>query len=174
MSVVRRPRHADGARTSFGPLSVDKKNMPTLAKNKKAFFDYELQEKFEAGLVLTGAEVKAIRAGQVKLPGSYIVFHGEIPQVINMHISKYKHATDPNYVPDRTRDILLKKKEIAYLKGKLQEKGLTIVPLSLYTSGRHLKMEIGVMRGKKTRDKRSTVKKRELDRTARRALKGDY
>ena len=148
--------------------------MPSLAKNKKAFFDYELVEKFEAGLVLTGAEVKAIRAGQAKLVGSYVVFHGEQPQVLNMHISKYKYTTDPDYQPDRTRDLLLKKKEIAYLKGKLQEKGLTVVPLSLYTSGRHLKMEIGVMRGKKTHDKRSTVKKRELDRTSRRAMKGDY
>lgn len=139
--------------------------MPILAENKKAFFDYEILEKYEAGLVLTGQEVKSAKNGQINLKGSYITFHNNKPTIIGMHIAKYKPAGKlPDYDPVRTRDVLLKKKEIAYLQGKSQEKGLTIVPLKVYIKGRLVKIEIGVGRGKKTYDKRETIKKRDLQR----------
>ncbi len=141
------------------------------AKNKKARFEYEILETMEAGLVLTGPEVKAIRAGQVKLTSGFVTFHGEIPLLTNAHISKYKYATIIDYETERSRKLLLKKKEINYLKGKSQEHGLTIIPLSIYTKGRHIKLEIGIARGKKLYDKRRTIKKREVDRQIRRALK---
>jgi SsrA-binding protein len=146
--------------------------MPNYARNKKAHFDYEILETVEAGLVLTGQEVKSIRSGSVKLTGGFITFHKGEPMLTNVHIPKYKysgHALD--YEPERSRKLLLKQKEIGYLRGKSQEKGLTIVPLSLYTKGRHIKLAIGIGRGKKTFDKRRTIKKRELDRETRRALK---
>ena len=137
----------------------------SLAENKKAFFDYEILDKAEAGLALTGQEVKSVKNGQVNLKGSYVTFHNGKPQIIGMHISKYKPAGKlPDYDPVRTRGLLLKKREIAYLQGKSQEKGLTIVPLKVYTKGRLLKIEIGVGRGKKTYDKREAIKKRELKR----------
>ncbi|MEK7681002.1 MAG: SsrA-binding protein SmpB [Patescibacteria group bacterium] len=144
----------------------------SLAENKKAFFDYEILEKYEAGLVLTGQEVKSVKNGQANLKGSYITFHNKKPTVIGMHISKYKPAGKlPDYDPVRTREVLLKKKEIAYLQGKSQEQGLTIVPLKVYASGRLVKMEIGVGRGKKSYDKREAIKKRELKRELERAGK---
>jgi SsrA-binding protein len=145
--------------------------MPTLAKNKRARFEYEILETFEAGLLLTGPEVKSIRAGQCSLSGSFVTFHGAIPHLTNAHIAPYAFAVkNEQYNPTQSRRLLLKKNEIAYLRGKLQEKGLTAVPLSLYTKDRYIKLEVGLARGKKTHDKRATIKKREVDREIRRAL----
>ncbi|MBT3817328.1 MAG: SsrA-binding protein SmpB [Candidatus Magasanikbacteria bacterium] len=147
--------------------------MPTLGKNKKARFDYEILDTLEAGLVLTGQEVKSLRTGNIRMAGSYVTFHKNTPQLTNLHIPKYKYASNiADYDPERSRAILLKKKEIAYLRGKSQEKGLTIIPLSVYTKGRKIKMEIGIARGKKQFDKRQTIKKREQDREDRRMFKG--
>ncbi len=139
--------------------------MPALATNKKARFDYEILETYEAGLVLTGGEVKSIRAGHVKLSGAFVTFHGDTAYLTNAHISAYPFAA-PNHKhePDRSRKLLLKKKEIDYLRGKMQEQGLTIVPLSVYTKKRLLKIEIGVARGKKKFDKRETIKRRDVER----------
>lgn len=146
--------------------------MPTYAKNKKARFDYEILETIEAGLVLSGMEVKAVRSGQAKLTGGYVTFHKGAPMLTNAHIPLYKYAgIVPGYQPDQSRKLLLSAKEIAYLRGKSQEKGLTIVPLSLYTKGSRIKVEIGIARGKKQFDKRQTIKKRETDRELRRAMK---
>jgi SsrA-binding protein len=148
--------------------------MTTYAKNKKALFDYEILEKLEAGLVLTGQEVKSIRTGHVSLKGGFIHIQGDEAYLTNVHIPKYKftgHA--PDYNPERTRKILLHKKQINFLKGKSQEKGLTIVPISVYTKGRRIKIEIAVVRGKKKHDKRHSIKKRELDRETARAIKGN-
>lgn len=145
--------------------------MPTYALNKKARFDYEILEDLEVGLVLTGPEVKSIRGKHVKLTGSFVTIHDGQLCVTNMHISPYAYAPNKNYDPTASRILLASKKEIAYLQGKLQEKGLTIVPLSLYTKGRHIKMKIGVARGKKNYDKKRVIKERELDREARRAIK---
>lgn len=146
--------------------------MPHLATNKKARFDYEILDTYEAGLVLTGQEVKSVRAGNVKLTGGYVTFHGDEAMLTNAHISPYKFAAKiEEYDPTRSRKLLLKHKEISYLREKLHEKGLTIVPLSLYTKGRHIKLEIGVAKGKKTFDKRESIKKRELDREVGRVFK---
>ncbi|PIR03820.1 MAG: SsrA-binding protein [Candidatus Magasanikbacteria bacterium CG11_big_fil_rev_8_21_14_0_20_39_34] len=149
--------------------------MPTYAVNKKARFDYEIQEKLEAGLMLLGSEAKAVRTGNVKLSGSYVTFHKNEPMITGLHIPKYKYSGHlKEYDPERSRKLLLSQKQIAYIQGKSQEKGLTIIPLSIYTKGRYIKVEIGVCRGKKTHDKRRVIKKRELDRETRRAIKGDY
>ncbi len=147
-------------------------HMPTLAKNKRARFDYEILETLEAGIVLTGAEVKSVKAGHLKLTEAYITFRGEVPYVTNLHISRYKKS-DPKvaYDPTRARRILLGKRQIASLIGKKSRDGLTIVPLSAYTKGNLVKIEVGVGRGKKKHDKRASIKKRETDREVRRAIK---
>ena len=146
--------------------------MPNLAENKKAFFDYEILEKFEAGIVLSGQETKSAKDGQVNLKGSYVTFHNGKAFVLNMHITKYKPAGRlPDYDPTRTRQLLLHKKEIAYLQAKSMEKGLTIVPLRVYTNERLLKLEVAVARGKKTYDKRESIKKKDLKRELDRARK---
>ncbi len=143
-----------------------------LAENKKALFDYEILEKYEAGLVLTGQEVKSAKSGQIALKGSYVTFHNGKAYVLNMHITKYKPAGPLlDYDPTHTRQLLLHKKEIAYLQGKSMEKGLTIVPLRVYTKQRLLKIEVAVARGKKTYDKREAIKSRDLKRELDRARK---
>ena len=142
--------------------------MPTLAVNKKATFDYEILETVSAGLVLHGYEVKAVRAGLASLKGSFVVpaDHGrEELYLINCHIGRYKYAGKlENYEPERSRQLLLKKREINHLLGKRQEQGLTLVPLKLYTRGSLIKLEIALGKGKKKFDKRETIKKRELKR----------
>lgn len=144
--------------------------MPTYAINKKARFDYEILDTLEAGLVLTGAEVKSVRKGNISLKGGFITFHGSVPMMTNVHIGAYKNAAKKEgYDPTRSRAILLNAKEIHYLREKMPEKGLTIVPLSVYTRGRRVKLEIGLAKGKKQADKRETIKKREIDREIRRS-----
>lgn len=145
--------------------------MPTYATNKRARFDYEILETVEAGLVLSGPEVKSIRTGSVKLTGSFVTFHGNDVHLINLHIPRYKPAANiQNYKPDRSRKLLLHKKEIDRLRGTIQSgRGLTIVPLSLYTRGPRIKVEIAVVRGKKEYDKREKIKKRQTEREMARA-----
>lgn len=145
--------------------------MSVYAKNKKARFDYEILETIEAGLVLTGPEVKSIRTGNIKLTGGFITTHNNEAYLTNAHISKYKYSNIKNYDPERSRKLLLSTKEINYLRGKSQERGLTIVPLSVYTKGRHIKIEIGVARGKKKYDKRRVIKEREQKRETEREIK---
>lgn len=148
--------------------------MPKLAQNKKARFDYEILEKYEAGIVLSGNEVKAAKAGQIKLTESFVTFQGETPFLTNAHISRYTKS-NPNvaYDPTHSRKLLLHKKEIAHLIGKKSREGLTIVPLSAYTAHNMIKIEIALARGKKKVDKRQTIKKRDTDREIRRAMKRD-
>lgn len=146
--------------------------MPTLSTNKKARFDYTLLEKFEAGLVLSGQEVKSIRAGSAKLTGAFITFLGNIPMLTNAHIPAYAKATGlKDYNPTMSRKILLNTKEINKLRGKLEQKGLTIVPLSLYTKGQRIKLEIALAQGKKDFDKRRTMKERDSKREIARKMK---
>ncbi len=146
--------------------------MPTYAVNKKARFDYEILDTYEAGLILTGQEVKSVRAGQMNLKGAFVSFHNNGAFLTNAHISKYKFAgTAFDYDPDQSRKLLLKNKEIAYLREKLQEKGLTIIPLSVYNKGRRIKLEIGVAKGKKKYDKRESIKRREVKRELDRKMK---
>lgn len=148
--------------------------MPVYAVNKKARFEYEILETLEAGLVLTGPEVKSTRNKQIKLSGSFVTVHEGVVYLLNTHISKYKYSTLQDYEPERSKKLLLSKKQIAYLTAKLQEKGLTIVPLSVYTKGRKIKVEIGIGKGKKQFDKKRVLKERQEGRDMRRALKGDY
>ncbi|NCF75202.1 MAG: SsrA-binding protein SmpB [Xanthomonadaceae bacterium] len=147
--------------------------MPILSKNKKVLFDYEILEKFEAGIVLTGAEVKSAKQGQINLKGSYITFLNNEPFLANARISPYKAATktQKDYDPQQKRKILLRKKEILRLKGKLETKGLTITPISVYTKNNLIKIEICLVKGKKKYEKREAIKKRDLDRKIREKMK---
>ncbi len=144
--------------------------MAVLAVNKRAGFDYEILDKYEAGIVLFGHEVKAIRSGQVSLKGSYVTLKRTkklLPEVnlTNAHISLYKHASNiKDYNPDRSRKLLIKKREINRLVGKKAEQGLTLVPLKIYTKRSLIKLEFALARGKKKYDKREAIKKRETDR----------
>lgn len=149
--------------------------MTNLATNREASYRYELMEKFEAGLVLTGAEVKAAKLGQVNLKGSYLSLRHEHKKVvcylIGAHISLYKYATDATYNPLRERELLLKKNELNHLIIKANEAGLTLIPLRLYTKNSLVKLEFAVARGKKLYDKRETIKRRDIDRDLKRTLK---
>ncbi len=143
--------------------------MPTLATNKKASFDYKLLEILEAGLVLYGHEVKAVKDGHISLKGSYISFRylNGVPELylIGAHISKYRHAGNlPDYNPIRERKLLLKNREIKHLLGKKEENGLTLVPVKIYTKRSLIKMELALAEGKKKFDKRDDLKKKDLDR----------
>lgn len=139
--------------------------MPILATNKKANFDYKLIESFEAGLVLFGYEVKAVKDGHISLKGAYISFRQSELYLIGAHISKYRHAGNlPDYNPIRERKILLRNKEIKHLLGKKEENGLTLVPVKIYTKHSLIKMELALAEGKKKFDKRADLKKKDLDR----------
>jgi len=154
--------------------------MPVLAVNKRANFDYEIKEKFEAGIVLLGHEVKSVKTGHINLRGSYLTFKkskkglSEL-YLINAYIPLYKHAGSiKDYNPTRARKLLVKKKEIKYLTGKKQQQGLTLVPLKIYTKHSLIKLEFAIGRGKKKTDKRETIKKREVDRKIRTLTKIKY
>lgn len=147
--------------------------MPTLAVNKKARHDYEILETFEAGIQLEGQEVKTIREGRVGLLGSYVNIRQGQAWLLNAHIPKYPQAGPlPGYDPYRTRRLLMHRRELMKLMGRLEQKGLTLIPLSVYTKRSLIKLEIGLGRGKTKHDKRDTVRKRDLDREVRRSLKG--
>ncbi len=146
--------------------------MAFLSENRKARFDYEILETYEAGIVLSGQEVKSARSGHANLAGSHVLIKPDGAFLLNADIPPYQPQNiSANYDQKRTRQLLLNKEELRYLLGKAKEGGLTIVPLSLYNKGRRLKVSIGLARHKKKTDKRETIKKREFEREARRALK---
>lgn len=142
-----------------------------IASNKKAFHEYHVLDKFEAGLALRGTEVKSLREGLVNLKDSYITFKNGEAFLFGTHISPYIHGNRENHEPERTRKLLLHRREIEKLLIQVMEKGLTIIPLRLYFKRGRVKIEIGVVRGKKLYDKRETEKKREADREAAVAMK---
>jgi SsrA-binding protein len=142
-----------------------------IASNRKAFHDYFILQKVEAGLALTGTEVKSLREGRANLKDSYVNFEGSEAYLVGTHISPYSHGNLQNHDPERRRKLLLHRREIDKLQGQVVEKGLTIVPLRLYFKGGKVKAEIAVVRGKKLYDKRETEKRRELDREAEAAMK---
>jgi SsrA-binding protein len=146
-------------------------NDALLADNRKARFDFEILESFEAGMVLLGTEVKAIREGRVNLRDSYAVVDGGEVFALNINISPYSHRGYAEHAPLRKRKLLLHKAEIRKLIGRTVEKGLTLVPLKMYFKNGKVKMAIGLARGKKAYDKRETLKKRETDRETRAAVK---
>jgi len=143
--------------------------------NKQAAFDYEILEKYQAGLVLTGAEVKSVKAGQMNLKGAYITIkHLPKPELYltNAHISHYKPAgTKLSYDPTAPRKLLVTKQELNSLIGKLEQKGLTIVPLKVYTIRNLVKVEFGLAKGKKKFEKKEDIKKKDLQRDIRRTFK---
>lgn len=145
--------------------------MKVYADNKKARFNYEILEEYEAGIVLTGPEVKSVRAGQISLKEAFGTLRGTEVFLTNAHISSYKPAADQNEEPTRPRKLLLSRSEINSLIGKLQTKGLTLVPLKIYDKNGKIKVELGLGRGKKKYDKRETIKKREQKREIERGLK---
>jgi SsrA-binding protein len=142
-----------------------------VATNRGAYHNYHILETHEAGIVLTGTEVKSIREGRCNLKDSYaIVRNGEV-WLLNAHISPYSHGNRQNHEPTRSRKLLLHKREIERLMGKGQEKGLTIVPTRMYLKNGRIKVEIALAKGKKLHDKRETERRRMLEREMRAMLK---
>lgn len=143
-----------------------------IGSNRKAFHDYAIEEKVEAGLVLKGTEVKSLREGRVNLREAYATVAEGKAILHNCHIGEYSHGNITNHDPLRPRGLLLHKKEIQKLTGKVQQKGLTLVPLRMYFNQRGIaKVELGVARGKKHYDRREAVKQREAGREMQRAMK---
>jgi len=146
--------------------------MAHYAENRKARFNYEILEKYEAGIELIGAEVKSVRGGTMSLEGAFIIVRGGEVFLINANIPPYQPKNAPkDYDSLRNRKILLTKKEIVKLAGNEKNKSLTIVPISVYNKNRKIKVEIALVKGKKKFDKRETIKKRDVDRELRRTLK---
>ena len=144
----------------------------TVGSNRKAFHDYSIEEKIEAGLILKGTEVKSLREGRVNLREGYATVAQGKAILHNIHIGEYSHGNIMNHEPLRPRPLLLHKKQIEKLTGKVQQKGLTIVPLRIYFNPRGIaKVELGLARGKKNYDRRETIKKREAGREMDRAMK---
>lgn len=145
--------------------STAKKDLiKVIADNKKARFDYSIEDTYEAGIELQGSEVKAIRKGDVNLKDSYVVFSNHQAYLQNAHISEYRASSYNNHAPERRRRLLLNKNELAHIERDIEERGLTCVPLKLYFKGSWAKLEIAVVRGKKAHDKRESIKGRDADR----------
>jgi SsrA-binding protein len=143
-----------------------------VATNRKAFRDYFIEERYEAGIILQGTEVKSLREGRVNLQDSYASVRGSEVLLHQCHISPYSHGNIMNHDPTRVRKLLLHKAEIHKLLGKTQQKGLTLVPLRIYFSKRgYAKVELGLAKGKKLYDRRETIKSREAGREVQRAIK---
>jgi SsrA-binding protein len=134
-------------------------------KNRKAFFEYFISDKFVAGIVLTGTEIKSIREGKVSLEESYCAFKEDELFVVNMHIAEYKFGTYNNHEPKHDRKLLLNRKELKKLNNKIKEKGFTIIPILLFVNEKGLaKLEIGLAKGKKLYDKRESIKTKDTKR----------
>lgn len=152
---------------------AQKTQVKTVAQNKKAYHDYFVDEKYEAGIALFGTEVKSVRGGAVNLKDSYCsIKNGEL-FVIGMHISPYEKGNIFNREPRRERKLLMHKREIMKLGGLMTQKGFTLVPLSLYFSGKNVKVELGLCRGKKLYDKRDALAEKQAGREIDRRLKSD-
>lgn len=143
--------------------------MTVITQNKKAYFDYEILETFTAGIALKGFEVKAIKSGKINLAGSFVLIRNNEAFLVNADIPPYQPKNTPlDYDPKRTRALLLTKKELSRLIGLSEQKGLTLIPLRVYTKGNLLKLEFGLCRGKRKYEKREAIKKRETEREIRR------
>ena len=142
-----------------------------IAENRKARHDYHVLDTWEAGVALLGTEVKAIREGRVNLRDSYCRLEGGEAYLLGAHISQYSHGGSASHDPTRSRKLLLKREELNKLLGKTTERGLTIVPLRMYFKKGKLKLAIALAKGKKTFDKRETIKRREIERETRAAVK---
>jgi len=149
-----------------------------VATNRRARHQYEILETIEAGLVLRGTEVKSLRASQVNFKDSYATVQNGEAWLRGCHISPYRHGSDANHDPERSRKLLLHRREITRLVGKVAERGLTLIPLRLYFKGGRAKVELGLARGKKLHDKRAALRerevRREMDRAARAGRRGQW
>ncbi|OGE84835.1 MAG: SsrA-binding protein [Candidatus Doudnabacteria bacterium RIFCSPHIGHO2_02_FULL_46_11] len=145
--------------------------MPTLAQNRQALHDFTILDTLEAGIVLSGQEVKSARLGQMSLKGSFVNFKNNEALLVNAYISRYQKAgPDPSYKPDRDRKLLLNARELQNIADRKHTEGLAVVPLSVYTKGKLVKVKIGLARGKRKFDKRESIKKREQQRKIRRIV----
>jgi len=145
--------------------------MRIVCQNKKAYHDYSIEETLEAGIQLQGTEVKSLREGKANLKDSYVLIKDSEAYLFNCHISPYTHGNIMNHEPLRTRKLLLHRKEIDRLRGKIQQKGYTLLPLKVYFKGSHAKVEVGLARGKRLYEKREAIKEREAKRTIERVMK---
>lgn len=148
--------------------SVDEK---VVASNRKAYHDYYILEKHEAGIALTGTEVKSVRDGRINLKDSYVRIRGGEAQLVQTHISPYAHGNRENHDPLRERKLLLHRQEIRRLVGKIQERGLTVIPLRMYFKSGRAKVEIAVAKGKRLYDKREVKRRETVDREVKSAIK---
>ncbi|MDW8442583.1 MAG: SsrA-binding protein SmpB [Caldilineaceae bacterium] len=147
----------------------------TVATNRKARHEYFIEKTYEAGIVLTGTEIKSVRAGRVSLQEGFVLIKNGEAWLINVHIAQYEQGNRFNHEERRDRKLLLKRREIQELYGAATRRGYTIVPLRMYINDRGLaKVEIGLARGKQLHDKRETIAKRESERNLRRVLKGEW
>ncbi len=145
-------------------MTKDKSAIRVIATNRKAYHDYHLEQTFEAGIALTGSEIKSVRAGRVNLRDSFVQIRDGEAWLVDAHIAQYEQASRENHEPKRDRKLLLHKQEIARLAGRVQEKGYTIVPLRMYLKGNLAKVEIALARGKRLYDKREAIAKRDSER----------
>ncbi|MBU0727661.1 SsrA-binding protein SmpB [Patescibacteria group bacterium] len=145
--------------------------MKIINKNKKAYFDYEVLDEYKAGIMLTGPEIKSVRAGQVNLKGAYISINDAEASIRGMNISRYKYDSSKDYDPFRVRKLLLKESESHKISNHLNTQGTTVVALAIGLDGKYAKVQIGVVRGKKKHDKRQTIKDRDVKRQLDRAVR---
>jgi len=143
------------------------KNNDLVCENKKARFNYELLDTYEAGIVLTGTEIKAVRESGCNIDDAYVIIHDGNAEIINMFISKFSNGTIFNHDERRTRRLLLRKKEILKLSQKIKQEGYTIIPLDAHYTNGYLKVLISLAKGKTIHDKRETIKKRDIERKIR-------
>ncbi len=141
-------------------------------KNRSAFYEYQIDDKYDAGMVLTGTEVKSLRSGKASFNDSYCIFHGTELYIRSLHISEYELGTYANHDPVRERKLLLNKKELKKMQSKIKEKGYTVIPLRIFFSeSGKAKITIGLARGKKLHDKRESIKQRDTEREMKRYIK---
>ncbi|MDR1939370.1 MAG: SsrA-binding protein SmpB [Clostridiales bacterium] len=153
---------------------MQKQSERTVAVNKKAYHEYFVEETFEAGVILVGSEVKSIRAGGVNLKDSFVYIRGTSARLLNTHVAPYEKGSHFNPDARRERVLLLNKNEINKLRGKVEQKGYTIIPLRMYFKDALVKIEIGLCKGKELHDKRRSLKEKDLKRDAERQIRGDY
>jgi SsrA-binding protein len=150
---------------------VDEEKIKIVATNRKAWHNYEILEKYEAGIELAGSEVKSVRAAKISFKDAFAALKGGEVILHNMHIAPYDKASHFSHEPERDRRLLLHRKEIRKLRGKIEERGLTLVPLRVYFRGAYAKVELALARGKRKYDKREAIARRESERDIRRAYK---
>jgi SsrA-binding protein len=150
---------------------MGKKKSPIIAKNRRAWRDFDIEETIEAGLELHGSEVKSMRAGHVQFADSFAEFRGNELYLMNMHVAEYNEANQFNHSPTRSRKLLLHRSELDSLRGHIERGGMTLIPLDVHLSGRWVKVRLGLAKGRKKADKREAIKERMMKRDAERAMK---